>query len=428
LRILIKNAHIVSMGPAGEIPHGYISVLDDKIEAVESGDPPEKMFDQTIDAASCLVIPGLINTHTHAAMTLLRGYGDSLPLMQWLQEKIVPFEARLTGEHVYWGSKLAMIEMVKSGTTCFADMYFFMDRVAEAVEESGMRAVLAQGMTGSLPENAASLEESREFFARWQNGAGGRIKVWVGPHAPYTCTAEFLRRSAELARELDTGVHIHVAETRGEYDGILHQHGKTPVAYLESLDLLEQPVLAAHGVYLDDADIQILRSHPVSVAHNPESNMKLASGVAPLTRYFQAGVNVSLGTDGASSNNDLSMLTEMRTASLLQKVSLLDPTVLPAEQALALATVNGAKTLCWGETIGRLAPGYQADMAMIRLDSARMTPVHQAVSNLVYSASEQDVDTVMVAGKLLLRNREFLSYSERETIAQVNRLLRELRP
>jgi 5-methylthioadenosine/S-adenosylhomocysteine deaminase len=343
--------------------------------------------------------------------------------MRWLEEKIFPFEARLTGEHIYWGTKLAILEMVKSGTTCFADMYFFMDRVAEAVKESGMRALLARGMTGTIPENQASLDESRALFEQYHGSAEGRIRIWLGPHAPYTCSPDFLRQCAALAGELNTGIHIHIAETRGEYDDIMRQHHKTPIAYLASLGLLEQPLLAAHGVYIDEADMELLRGRRVSIAHNPESNMKLASGVAPVTRLLQAGINVSLGTDGASSNNDLSMLTEMRSASLLQKVHLADSTVLPAEQTLALATVNGAQALGWEEAIGRLAPGYQADLVLVRTDSVNMTPMHQAVSNLVYSASDQDVDTVMVAGKIILKNRVFLNFSEQETIDQVKKML-----
>jgi 5-methylthioadenosine/S-adenosylhomocysteine deaminase len=411
----------------GEIPRGYIVVEDDRIAEVGSGAAPAGSFDQIIDGTERLVLPGLINTHTHAAMTLLRGYGDGLPLMRWLQEKIFPFEEQLTGEHVYWGSKLAIIEMVKSGTTCFSDMYFFMDQVAEAVKEAGIRAVLARGMTGGLPGSAASLAESRELFQNYQDGAGGRIKIWVAPHAPYTCTPEFLRASARLAQELNTGIHIHVAETRGEYESVLQEHGQTPVAYLNSLGMFEQPVLAAHGVHLDEADIEILRAGGVSVAHNPESNMKLASGVAPVTKLLAAGVNVSLGTDGASSNNDLSLLTEMRSASFLQKVSLLDSTVLPAEQTLALATTGGARALQLEDKIGRLAPGYQADLILLRLDSANMTPLHQALSNLVYAATDADVDTVMVAGKLLLQNRVFLGFSEAETVGAVRGLLQKMK-
>ena len=424
MRTLIKDATILTMSDKGVIGSGYLVIEGSKIVAVEAGDAPNQNFDQVIDGEGFLLIPGLINTHTHAAMILLRGYADDMPLMEWLHEKIFPFEEKLTAEHIYWGTKLAIIEMVKSGTTCFADMYFFMDRVAEAVLESGMRAVLARGLSSFSPPDA--LDECRALYRDYQQAGDGRIKIWVSPHAPYTCTPEFLQKCIALAKELNTGIHIHVSETLAEQHEIKDKYGKTPTAHLESLGLFEVPVLAAHGVHLNAEDIQVFRKYNASVAHNPESNMKLASGVAPVTSMLEAGVNVSLGTDGASSNNDLSLLLEMRMAAFLQKLHNMDATALPAHTALEMATVNGAKALGWEQEIGKLAAGYQADLVMVKATSANMTPLFNPMSNLAYSASNEDVESVMVAGRCLLQNRNILPYSEQETIDEIRRLIRDI--
>lgn len=408
------------------IQNGYIAIDGQRITAVGIGDAPTADYDHILDAANMIAMPGFINTHTHAAMTLFRGYADDLPLMEWLEQKIWPLEAKLTGEYVYWGTMLALVEMIKSGTTCFADMYFFMEDVARAVEKSGMKAVLSRGMIGFGPGSELAITESRELVSRWNGAADGRIKIILGPHAPYTCPPEYMRRVLALADELQVGLHIHLAETAGEVSDCQKAYGKSPAAHLEALGFFaHHPVLAAHCVYMDQDDIDILAKYSVGVAHNPESNMKLASGIAPVPEMLKAGLTVSLGTDGASSNNNLDMLEEMRTCALLHKVNSGDPTVIPAYQALQMATVNGAKALGL-DGVGQIAPGKRADIIMIRKDAAHFIPHHDLIANLVYSAHSADVDTVIVDGKIIMQDRILTTIDEKEILQQAHQAARQL--
>ncbi|MCL6595060.1 MAG: amidohydrolase, partial [Firmicutes bacterium] len=298
--LLQDDQHIID-GPA------YLVMSDGLIEAVGAGTyPGDPAAVLRVKRPHHLAIPGLVNSHGHAAMTLLRGAGDDLPLHAWLEERIFPLEAKLTGEAVYWGTLLACWEMLRSGTTCFVDMYFFMHDAAAAVVESGMRGVLSWGMVG-LDEGSRrqGLANARAFVARWQNAADGRVTTTLGPHAPYTCPPDFLSEVAELSAELDVPVQIHLAETRREVAECVQRYGCTPIRLVERCGLGERPLLAAHCVHLTDDDMEVLRQRDVRVAHNPQSNLKLASGVAPLPRLLQAGVTVGLGTDGAASNNNL---------------------------------------------------------------------------------------------------------------------------
>ena len=428
MKILIKNAHIITMNPNNdEIINGYIIIEDDLITAMVSGNPTAGYYNKEIDVAGNIVMPGFINTHTHAAMTLLRGYADDLALMKWLNEKIWPVEAKLTPEDIYWGTKLAITEMIKSGTTCFADMYFFMDKTAQAVAETGIRAVLARGLVGVGPEAESGLLESEQLFNDYNDMAQGRIKVWLGPHAPYTCPPDYLRKVISLAHKLSTGIHIHLSETKNEIEDIKSKYGTSPIVLMESLGLFDLPVLAAHGVHLDDNDISILKTHDVAVAHNPQSNMKLASGVAPVVKLLHNGNVVSLGTDGAASNNNLDMLEEMRTAALLQKVVAEDPQVLPASQALRLATVNGAQALHWGHALGQLSIGYKADMIIVSAKNPHMIPTYNHVANMVYSAQASDVLTVIVNGQVLMEDREIKTFSEEEVLVRTANIAERLK-
>ena len=335
-------------------------------------------------------------------------------------------EDRLTGDDIYWGTMLAITEMIKSGTTTFTDMYFHMDRVAEAVEESGIRAVLSRGMIGIGPENQLALEQSRQFIQDWQGGAQGRITVMLGPHAPYTCPPDYLKQVLSLAQETGVGINIHVAETLDEMDTIKGDYGMSPVALLEKTGVFEVPVLAAHCVHVNDEDIAILKEYGVGVAHNPESNMKLASGIAPVPRMLEEGIAVGLGTDGASSNNDLDMLQETRTCALLHKVNSMNPTVLPAEQVLSMATSLGAKALHLEDQIGCLEPGYKADMILINLDQPHMTPRYDLIANLVYAGKASDVDTVIIDGNIVMENRQLVTIDEKKVLHQCREIARRL--
>lgn len=421
-KIIIRGADILPMTDGQRvIKNGELAIEGNKILTVgEQGSlPPDFVADMEIDGSNMVAMPGFVNCHTHAAMTLLRGYADDLPLMEWLNEKIWPLEAKLQAEHIYYGTLLACIEMIKSGTTTFADMYFFMDQAARAVEQSGMRAVLARGLIGTAPHGLQALEENKELIRQYQGAANGRITTMLGPHAPYTCPPDYLEKVMAAAEELGVGLHIHVAETATEYADIVNQYGKSPVAHLESLGLFKYPTLAAHCVHLDNSDIEILAKNGVSVAHNPESNMKLASGIAPVPRMLQAGVNLALGTDGASSNNNLDMLEEMRSAALLHKVSSMDPTVMPADTALKMATVNGAKALGLEQQIGQLKPGMKADVILVDFHAAHLYPKHDIYAHMVYAAHSADVHTVIIDGELVMQGRKILTLNEEEVLHKV---------
>lgn len=414
--IFIHCQWLISMADGQAPVHdAYLKIVDDKI--VEAGPWREAMIEpgsELIEAQDKLVMPGLINTHTHAAMVLFRSLADDLALDSWLKEKIWPLEEKLTPEDVYAGTRLAICEMLRSGTTAFADMYFFMDEVARAVEESGIRAVLARGLLGTGPEAEKKLEEAIETGKRWKGKAQGRITTMLGPHAPYTVPPEFLRQVVAASRHYQVPLHIHVAETRNELEEISKEYGKRPVAYLAEHGVFSRPVLLAHGVWLDEGEIAFLSRQKVVVAHNPSSNLKLASGIAPVAKMQQEDLPVSLGTDGAASNNRLDMFAEMRLASLLHKGANQDPTVLPAETVLKMGTINGAHALGLADHIGSLEAGKKADLIMIDLNQSHLTPCFNPVSLLVYAARGSDVSDVMVNGEWLVRDGKLTKWDEEE--------------
>ncbi|MDD4767270.1 MAG: amidohydrolase [Desulfotomaculaceae bacterium] len=418
--ILIQGATVLTMeGHDSIINDGEIAISGDRIISVgQRGSAPANFkADKTIDASGMAAMPGFINAHTHASMTLLRGCADDLPLMKWLNEKIWPLEKKLQKEDFYWGAKLCCLEMIKSGTTTFADMYFQMDQVARAAADSGMRACLSRGMIGNGPDADLAIEESTEFADKWHGAADGRITTMFGPHAAYTCPPEYLTLVAEMSAGYGVGLHIHVAETADEVEKIKAEYGTTPVRHLDSLGLFNVPVMAAHCVHLDQEEIEILASKMVSVVHCPQSNMKLASGIAPVAGLIKAGVDVALGTDGAASNNNLDMIEEMRTAALLQKVATGDATVLPAYETLKMATYNGATALGLGD-LGQLQPGRLADLILVDLRRPHLYPMHDLVAHLVYAAHSADVDTVIVNGEIVMEGRKVLTMDEEEVMAQ----------
>jgi 5-methylthioadenosine/S-adenosylhomocysteine deaminase len=427
VKILIKGCFMLAEG-GDRIDRGDIAIEGSRLLQVGASGltPVGWQPDRVLDGSDHLCLPGLINCHTHAAMAILRGYADDLPLMEWLETKIWPVEDRLTGEDVYWATLLAIIEMVKSGTTTFNDQYFFMEDVARAVAETGVRAVLARGLSGIGPSAERGLEEGRSLIGRWHGGAGGRITVRVGPHAPYTCPPDYMKKVLQLAEECRVGIHIHVAETAGEVREIREQYGKTPVAYLDDLGVFSLPVLAAHCVHLTEDDLVLLAERSVAVAHNPESNMKLASGAAPVVAMRRAGITVGLGTDGAASNNNLDMFEEMRSAALLHKLVNQDALALPAHEALMMATGDGARALGLEKEVGVLKPGYKADLIMVDLNQAHLCPRHKLVAQMVYSARGSDVDTVIIDGRPVVENRKMLTVDEDAVRNQVERRAEKL--
>ncbi|MGI5900928.1 MAG: amidohydrolase [Desulfitobacteriia bacterium] len=404
--VAIEDDRIVSVGERGSTPHDFV---------------PERVLDLRGD----VIMPGLINTHTHAAMTMLRGYADDMELMPWLKDKIWPFEAKMTAEDMYWGSALALCEMIRTGTTTMVDMYMEEQETARAVLEAGTRALLSRGMTGFDQEGAErALQENIELFETYHNAGEGRLKVLFGPHAPYTCPADFLQRVKKEADALGAGIHIHLAETKAEL-GIIHErYGLTPPEWLEEVGLFGGQVIAAHCVYLTAKDIEILKKYEVSVAHNPESNMKLNSGTAPIPELLKRGVTVGIGTDGASSNNDLDMFGEMRSASLQQKL-VGTPEDLKAYRVLEMATCEGAK-VAGLKDVGKLAPGYKADLISVDFNQPHFYPRFSIPSHLVYCAQGGDVRTVIVDGRILMEERKLLTLDEKIICREVEKRAKKI--
>ena len=423
MKILISHAHIFQAD--GVVQEGSIAIEGDKITAI--GEVPASWKpDRTIDAKDKFAVPGFVNAHTHASMTLLRSYADDMKLMDWLQQKIWPIEAKMRNEDVYWGAMLAAVEMIQSGTTTFADMYGpDMEKVAEVVETSGLRAVLSRGLIGVAPDADEKLQENVTLFKNWHKKAAGRITVMFGPHALYTCPPDYLRKVAKTAKDLGAEVHIHMSETKGEVEDCLKQYGKRPFAHVASTGLFDNGTLAAHCVHLDDEDVAIIKKYGIRVAHNPGSNMKLASGIAPVPRLLKEDVCVALGTDGASSNNNLDMLEEVNLAAMLHKVASYDPEAVPAREALRMGTVYGAKAVGLSE-VGILKEGYKADIVLFDMNSPAWVPRHDPVSLLVYSANAASVDTVIVDGRILMEKRELLTLDEERILFETKRRVAHL--
>ncbi|MBI5159126.1 amidohydrolase family protein [Candidatus Micrarchaeota archaeon] len=426
MSLLVKNAAIISQDEKRSVLRGFdILVEGSRIARVAKGIKEKAEF--VVDAKGCFVVPGFVNCHNHAAMTLLRGYADDMELHSWLSAKIWPREAKLKEDDVYWGSLLACVEMIRGGTTCFADMYFFMDGIARAVEESGLRANLSHGMIdlGDKGKREKELREGERVVREWNGKAGGRISTSFGPHAPYTCSRELLEKTLELSKKYGAKIQIHLSETRKEVFDLKKQCGKRPAEFLGELGFLSSEVVASHCCWVSKSEVSLLAKRGVSVVHNPVSNMKLAGGNAmPVQEFFEAGANVALGTDGACSNNSLSMFESMKFAALLQKNARWDAVVLNAQQALDLATRNGAKAL--GLNAGVIAEGKLADFSILDFSKPSTVPVHNAVSNIVYSASPSNVRDVVVNGKLILLNGKIQMLDEEKILAKAQKVAEDL--
>ena len=395
------------LNPAGEIIAGDIGIENGRILFC-GVTPANWTADETIDCQEKLITPGLVNAHTHAAMTLFRSYADDMALMDWLQKKIWPAEANLTAEDVYWGSQLAIAEMLASGTTAFADMYFFMDQVAQACVETGMRASLSRGLIAvDGPGQEERFAENEQLFKDFHGAADGRITVMLGPHAPYTCPPRCMEKVVAIAHRIGAEIHVHLSETKDEVEKCQRIYGKSPVALLDDLGVFDCGTLAAHCVWISEQDIRILAEKKVRVVHNPSSNLKLASGAAPVSAMLEAGVTVALGTDGATSNNKLDMLEEIRLASFLQKLDRMDPTALPSRQVLQMAHQGGAAAIGQGDVLGRIESGYKADLTIYNTTAPHWCPQHDLASILTYAAASADVSHTLVDGRVLYRNGEF---------------------
>ena len=399
--LIIQDAHITYCGPRAQAPE------------------PASSDRQILDAKGGLILPGLINGHTHAAMTLLRGLADDLPLQTWLEDHIFPAERKLTPQAVYWGALLACAEMIRGGVTSFCDMYLFAPQVARAADQAGLRAVVGEVIYdfpspgyGELAQGFQVTQELIQLYAQHP-----RVRGAVMPHAVYTCAPSLLERAGQISSDLGADLNIHLAETPAETAQVIERYGKRPLAHLADLGLVNGRLWIDHGVDLNQAEIEQLASAGARVAHCPESNMKLASGVAPLMAMARAGLKVGLGTDGCASNNDLDLLGEMDTCAKLHKVASLDPTAAPASLVLALATRLGGQAFGNGE-LGVLRPGALADVIVVDLDQPHLTPLFNPISQLVYAARGSDVIHTVCHGQILMQDRRLLTLDLPQILAK----------
>ncbi len=416
--LLIVGGTVVTMDKDRRlIEDGAVAIKDGKVAMVgQRGAVTYHLTaKRTINAAGKVIIPGLINTHTHAAMTLFRGISDDLDLNDWLTKYIFPAEAKnVTEQFVRAGTRLGLAEMIRGGTTTYCDMYYFEDAVADETKKAGVRGVLGETIidfpVADNKTNAEMMAYSEKFIKKWQ--ADPLIVPAMAPHAPYTVSTDHLKAIRALSDKLKAAVVIHIAETKKERDDIQKQYGKTPVDYLDSIGFLSNRVIAAHTIWITDEEINIFKLRGVGSAHNPQSNMKLASGVAPVPAMLAAGVAVGLGTDGAASNNDLDMWEEMDTAAKLHKLISGDPKILPAEQAFEMATIGGARALHLDDITGSIENGKRADIDIVDFDSLNQTPFYNVYSHLVYATKAADVRTVIINGRIVMLDRRLLTLNE----------------
>jgi len=424
ISLVVTNAIVVTMAPETRVLNpGAVAIDGRDIVAVDTPDAIARVFEgrESIDAAGQVVMPGLVNTHTHAPMVLYRGLADDLALMDWLQKYIFPAEAKtVSPEFVRAGTRLAALEMIQSGTTTYADMYYFEEEIARATREAGLRGVLGQTIIQfPVPDAktpAEGLARTEAFIKEF--ASDDLITPAVAPHAMYTLDTKTLKAARALADRERVPVITHLAETQDEVKAAREKYKMSPTAYLESIGFWGPRTLAAHAVWVSPADIQILARRHVGISHNPESNMKLASGTSPVTSLRAAGVTVGLGTDGAASNNDLDMFEAMRQAAFLHKLVTRDPRAMPAPTALRMATIDGATALGMDKTIGSLEPGKRADMIIVSMASARQTPMYDPLSHLVYVTRGDDVRSTIVNGKILMRDRKMLTLDENAVLAE----------
>jgi 5-methylthioadenosine/S-adenosylhomocysteine deaminase len=422
--ILIHNYTILPMDNRGIIKEGLIAIKNGTIiYAGEEAKAPRMKAEKVIDGRGKVAMPGLVNCHTHSAMTLFRGIAEDQPLQKWLKQTIWPLEVKLKPSDVYDGALLGCLEMIKSGTTTFADMYFHEDHVAMAVEKAGLRGVLAQGIleAGVLIRGEKMLRESVNFVKKYNGCADGRVTAQLGPHALYTCGSPLLRKVREKATELKVGIHIHLAESEESVNLTKKKHDLSEVEFLEKMGFLGPDVLAGHCVHLTKKEMQLLAKHDVKVSYNPVANMKLAQGTAKIKDLMDLGVTVGIGTDGPASNNNLDMFESMKIAALLQKQFYKDPTVMPAQTILKMATINGAKALGLEKTVGTLEAGKKADIILVDFKKPHLTPTRDPYANIVYSAHGSDCDTVIVDGKVLMENRKVKTLDEEEVMLKAQK-------
>jgi len=422
--LIIKGKYVLPIdADLNIIKDGMVAVSGNKILAVGRAEDLKNQYsaDEIIDCGNSIVMPGLINTHTHAAMAYFRGLADDLPLDEWWFKHIRPAEINFVKpKFIKKASELACLEMIKSGITFFNDMYYFSEATAEVCNQVGIRAMLSDAIIDFPAPSYKNADEAISLFKVFYNKYKDDelINISIQPHAIYTCCKKTLVKTKELAQEFNVPVHIHISETKKEVDDCKKQHGKSPVEYLDEIGLLSDKVIAAHSVWLGDNDLEIYKNRGVKVSHCPISNMKLASGIAPVPKMLKQGIAVGIGTDGAASNNTLDLFSEMRACSLLHKASNLDPTVVSLKEIVKMATINGAKVLGLDDKIGSLAAGKRADIITINLDKPHLIPIYDPYSHLVYCVEPQDVENVVINGRVLMRDRGVKTIDEGKVLRE----------
>ena len=430
LDFLIKNGTILTMDSQNAIiKDGVLGTKGDAISYIGTSDRKKFQAKRIIDAKGGLMLPGLINGHTHAAMTLFRGLADDLPLMEWLNNYIFPAESRMDADFVYTGTLLACAEMIMSGTTTFCDMYLFEEHVARAAKEAGMRSLVGEVLYDFDSPNYGKMDDGLKYtealINKWQDDP--LVSIAVEPHSLFTCSPELLSRSNELALKYNAPLIIHVAETRSEIDEVKKRYGKGPVEHLNSLGLLGPQLITDHCVHLGEEDIRMFAENDVKVIHNPESNMKLASGIAPVPDMLKSKVTVGLGTDGCASNNNLDLFTEMDMAAKLHKINTMDTTVMDAVTVMRMTTIEGAKALGMGEITGSLEKGKKADVIILDTKKPHLTPMYNPFSHLVYSARGNDVSHTIINGQLLMEDRKLLGIDLYEIMEKARQKSKDVR-
>ncbi|OQY15002.1 MAG: hypothetical protein B6I32_08215 [Desulfobacterium sp. 4572_20] len=430
--IVIEGGTLLSMVDGEEpVDDARVVISGDKIKEVSvshNNSLPET--NEIVYAKDAIILPGLINTHCHSPMALFRGMADDLPLKSWLYEHIFPAEAKyISPDTVYWASLLASVEMIASGTTTCIDGYFFADEIVKALHKSGMRALVAQGVIDfpapGVPDSKKNLDVASAFLQRWMHFSD-RIIPGIFCHSPLTCSEKTLLRARDISTQFDFPLQIHLSETREEVGEIKQKSSLRPVFYLDELGLLNRHLIAAHAIYLNEEEIDLLAEKKVKIAHCPESNMKLGSGVAPIAQMLEKGIAVSIGTDGCASNNNLDLFAEMDTTAKLAKVANLDPAIIDARTVLAMATIGGARAIGLENRIGTIEPGKKADIIIVDAHSPHMTPMYNPYSQLVYSATGGDVRDVIINGNIVYRDRRFTNLDSAEIMDEVTRLCRRI--
>lgn len=431
--IAIENALILTCNASHTVfSDATLLIKGNRIEQIAPHDKLNGSYraEKVLSGKGKLLMPGLVNTHTHAAMTIFRGFAEDMPLSHWLNEYVFPYEKKyITPQTVQAGTELALIEMIASGTTTFSDMYFFEDRVAEAAKNMGIRALVGEGIldfpTPSCATPDEALQKTEWLAKKYHNDEF--VRVCVAPHAPYTCSPQLLQKSQKLAKSLNLPLHIHLAETKDELESFLQKKQMTPTAFLNTLGLLNEKIIAAHCIHLTSDDISLMKKHKAGVAHNPECNMKLASGAAPIPELNAAGVKIGLGTDGAASNNNLDLFQEARTAALLHKLSANNPAVAKAQNMVECMTIGGARVLGMEKEIGSLEEGKKADVILVDLQKPHLIPLWDIYAQILYSMTGQDVETVITDGKIRMLNGKILSANTKKIMKTVQQIADEIK-